>query len=298
MKSIVLKGAVMLMAAGCLFAAWLALSWGLADRAAYDARQSMRDWAYDGIASETKLARSIEGMRTAVSFAPNHPDYRDQLAKWLLMAYLLNHDQADAEEARAHLAHSSQIRPHWGGNLSTLIDLKFYLDEIDSDLFEAIALAERTNAWEPDVIQALVRVGSRHYAQLPGDQQREVISAIERGLRSPVKGLANRVVKLTREAAADWQLDFVRSLAVILSSDDWPARNQAAHTELALLIWPVASAAEKERMTVQIADVLATHNNRRIRQLVVRSGRLIAFCPRLPRTKNFRRLCEDSRILK
>ena len=275
----------------CVFVGWNALNWGLADRNAHQAARLMKQWRTGETANAATLAEAIRLTRLAVSQAGDNPDYRDQLATLLTRPFLLERSPELGLEAKQHLLHSRQIRPCWGKNWATYVELKHYLKEVDDDLFKAIEQATRCGPFEPAVLQSVTLVGVAHFGDLPSVTQQAVITNIGRGLDSLTGGLPSRTLKLTEQGYASWTLPFTERLIHLLAEKNWQPRSFTAKTRLALRLWPLMTQAQKHLIIPRMAAAVASSRNNRLLNLIRAEGKLAIICPYLPRNKTQRRYC-------
>jgi len=83
-----------------IYIGWLAIALGIADGHAYDAKQLEKQWKKQDNFSQAVLADAITLSEAAVHWAPDHPDYLDQLSRYLTLRYLIDKDQGTAERVR------------------------------------------------------------------------------------------------------------------------------------------------------------------------------------------------------
>lgn len=274
-----------------IYVGWLALSYGIADRYAYDAKQIEKSWGEkDGFNRET-LQTAIDKTETALNWHPNHPDYLDRSARLLLLDHIYTKNRATVELARTRLMTSRIIRPGWPGNWAVYLDLKDRMKESDQGLSNAIIESARIGPWEPSTLQAVTRVGVANYKSLSVTAKRAVDQSIQNGLDSRVPGLPNAINKLITQEADNWTLELTQSMIEILTTGDWSPSSTGAKTALSLTLWPLANSLEKHVMVVNIAGAVTNHRGDSLLRQVRAAGKLHLLCPRLPRMARFDRQC-------
>ncbi|MBT4161653.1 MAG: hypothetical protein HOC70_04960 [Gammaproteobacteria bacterium] len=289
-----MKPIAVLLALPLFYVAWLAINWGIADRYAYDARQLEKQWKKNDNFSQAVLQEAITGTKSAVKRAPDHPEYRDQLARLLILQLLMDRKPSVGEEAKEHLLHSRKIRPYWGSNWASHAELKHYLREIDDDLFQAIEKATRHGPWEAAVLQAITRVGVANYSSLPVSTQGTVIANIDRGLKSPVPSMPARILVVMEQEYKGWTLEFTSALAEMLTTGNWVRRSYAVNIKLSYRLWPLLTQAQRKLIVTQTVTAIVDSNGTGLLNLTKRAGKLTMICPRLPREDRFRRICRKA----
>ena len=282
----------------CLYIAWLALSWGLADRYAFDAAKFLKAWQGGKELTTVDLEAALTQTRKAINWAPDHPDYRDQMAQLLLITYQVSKNRDHIEEARNHLLHSRSVRPYWPKNWAAYTELKQYLGEVDADMQAALRAATQYGPWEARVLQIVTKIGVANFSSLDAETQQAVMGNIKRGLESPVRGVPRRIASHIEEGVSGWTLGFTTALLVHLSETDWQRRSFDVKTDLALLLWPLSTKSQQEKLTVQIVTAITNGGGNRLLKKVTDSGQLLQICPRLPREQRYRNLCNNNKTIK
>ena len=274
-----------------IYIGWLAIATGIADGHAYDAKQLEKQWKKQDNFSQALLTDAITLSEAAVHWAPDHPDYLDQLSRYLTLRYLIDKDQGTAERVRALLLHSRTIRPTWPGNWAAYIDIKHYTGETDADLGNAIVQGAHFGPWDPATIQAITQAGTTNWKVLTQEAKTAVSQTIRRGLASPVRGLPMRTAKLAERGVSGWTIEFTQALTRTLVDEEWRRANTGAYIRLTLTLWPLLSTQQKDLMLVKMMSKSSANN---LLKLAKDSGRLPFICPRLPRTPRFNQLCASA----
>jgi len=289
-----LRAAFLLLIIPCLYVGWLALRWGIADSYAYDARQLEKAWKADDNFSRNVLLEAISGTESAVRWAPDNPEYLDQLSRYLTLRYMTDKDQETAETIKAHLLHSRAIRPTWPGNWAAFIDIKYYAGEADDELNNALIQGAQSGPWDPSTIQAITQAGVAYWKVLDPEARNAVNHTVKRGLASPVSGLSMRTASLTEQGVGGWTIEFTQALKQTLVDEDWQQRNAGAYIRLTLTLWPLLSSEQKNALLVKMIDPIVSSGGNKLLKQVRDSGKLPFICPRLPRTPQFNRICAAS----
>lgn len=270
-----------------LYLCWLAFAWGIADGYAFDARAIEKHWKAENSFSRTVLVDAIAASEAAVHWAPNHPEYRDQLARYLTVRYLLDRDQATASMIKDHLTHSRAIRPVSPGNWAAFIDIKHYAGEVDDELNEAIIKGAAYGPWEPLMIQAIALAGVANYKDLGIEATAAVEQTLRRGLASPVSGLPMRTAELIELGASGWTIGLTESITSFLVNETWQGRSTPSNIRLSLTLWPLIPADQQEILMIKMIN---SPGNSFVNQLRLSDKRPV-ICPRVPRTSQFTRVC-------
>ncbi len=236
---------------------WFSLREGVADAHANEALALEKIWMKTSPPEARELRLSIEATRRAIHYSPRNPEYRDQIARYLIISSLVNRDSSKLAEAQVHLLVSRKVRPFWGRNWATYINLKRLLNEIDRDLSDAILEATRVAPREAVVIQAVVRVGVEHYRAFPEATKNAIRQTIIRGLESSVPGLPDRVYMSTMENVQHWSLEFTRDTIDGLVARDWTKRGGTMYAKLALQWWLIATPDHQRAIAIKASDVIA-----------------------------------------
>ncbi|MBT5442678.1 MAG: hypothetical protein HOK91_07805 [Gammaproteobacteria bacterium] len=274
-----------------IYIGWLAIALGIADGHAYDAKQLEKQWKKQDNFSQAVLADAITLSEAAVHWAPDHPDYLDQLSRYLTLRYLIDKDQGTAERVRALLLHARTIRPGWPGNWAAYIDIKHYTGKADADLGNAIVQGAHFGPWDPATIQAITQAGTANWKVLTPEAKNVVSQTIKRGLASPVPGLPMRTAKLTERGVSGWTIEFTQALTQTLVDEEWRRANAGAYIRLTLTLWPLLSNQQGDLLLVKMMSKSSANN---LLKLARDSGRLAFICPRLPRTPRFNKLCASA----
>lgn len=296
-SSSVIRLTAVLLILPCIYLGWLAVNWGIADRHAYDAAHIMKRWKEDQQIAREPLETTLIETERAVALAPDHPDYRDQLARLLIYQSILDRQPHLLGEAKQHLLHSRTVRPGWPTNWALFIEVKHRLDEIDADFAAAIVNATHYGPWSPEVLQTISRFGVVNFAALPDEAKTAVIGNIARGLRSPVGAMPNRIVQLVEQQAEGWTVPFARRVITVLVDAPWQRRAYTAKTKLGLRLWPLFNDTQRDILTVNIVAATVDSPGNSLIKLIKQSGKLAVMCPRLPREKRFQRYCNDKTLL-
>ena len=274
----------------CVYFAWQAYHWGVADRYSYEARQIEKLWKEERV-TRNSLAAAITEAKNAVEWAPDNPSYRDQLAHFLTMQYLMDRQADTAEQAKKHLLHSRSIRPKSPDNWASYIELKHYLGEADQALSEAITNAVAAGPWEPSVLQAVTTAGVTHFEALTSPAQSATIENIQRGLTSNIPRMPTKIVDVIEGAAAEWTVPFTEQLIDLLVNEPWQFRSEPAKTKLSLLFWPLLGERQRGILMAKIAGALESQRGNALIREVGASGQLPLICLYLPRIPKFARPC-------
>lgn len=274
----------------CVYLAWQAYHWGVADRYSYEARQIEKQWKKERVTRDS-LAAAITKAEKAVEWAPDNPSYRDQLAHFLTMQYLLDRQANIAEVAKKHLLHSRSIRPKSPDNWASYIELKHYLGEADQELSNAIINAVAAGPWEPSVLQAVTTAGVTHFETLTEPAQSATVDNIQRGLTSSIPGMPSQTLGIIESAAARWTLPFTEHVIDMLVNEPWQFRSEPAKTKLSLLLWPLLAERQRGFLMTKIAGALESQRGNALIREVGASGQLPLICLYLPRIPKFDRPC-------
>lgn len=275
----------------CLYILWFALTSGIADGYGHDAKQLESRLKEEDFEHTDDLNKAINLSRTAVDWAPTHPDYRDLLARLLTIRYIIDNRPATADEAKTHLLTSRSARPESARNWSAFANLKHQMGEADDEFSAAIVAATRLGPWEADTLQTVTRVGVANYRSLSAEAQSAVVDNIIRGLASKTRRLPNRIADLTVQEAQGWTVDLVQALTGALIGESWEPHSMLAKTQLSMAFWPVLSADQKDNLAVKIAAASSGSYGAAILDQLAKSGNLPYLCPRLPRVERVRRIC-------
>jgi len=262
----------------------------MADRAAYAANKVIEQWENSENRPRDMLTVAVDGTREAVVRAPNNPAYRDQLAKLLIYQFILDDDRSLGKEAKQHLLHSRSIRPQWPGNWAAYIELKYFLDETDPDLYKAIVQATNYGPWEPAVLQTVTRVGIARFKSMTPEAQTAVIANIQRGLTSRVRRVPDRIVSIMKQEVKGWTVALTQQIIIHLVSEAWPTHAHAAHVRLVLMWWPLLNSTQRQVLSIRMADAVSQSRGSTLIMQVKKAGRLPQLCPMLPR-KRFQPFC-------
>lgn len=276
----------------CLYVAWMALTWGIADRHANPAEQRLDDWAAGEPIIYEELSWAIAKTETAIEWAPNNPNYRDQLARLLLIRLIREQDLVSGESAKVHLLHSRQIRPEWPRNWALYINVKHNMAEADDALSEAIVTATGYGRWDPSLHRSVTEAGVAHYDKLTDDAKKAVIGNVQRSFNSPVPGIARQTIRLIVNQANGTSPEFINEMLNYLVIEPWSDRAQPHLIELTLLWWPYLNPEERLKTGVQIAGIMAVSKRNSLIRTVQKTGRLPEICPMLPRQARFKRACD------
>jgi hypothetical protein len=274
----------------CVYFAWQAYQWGVADRYSYEARQIEKQWKKERVTRDS-LTAAITKVEKAVEWAPNNSSYRDQIAQFLTMRYLLDRQANTVEQAKKHLLHSRSIRPKSPDNWAAYVELKHYAGEADQALSQAITNAVAAGPWEPNVLQAVTVAGVTHFKTLTAAAQSATIDNIERGLTSKIPRMPSKIVEVIEGAAAGWSLTFTEHVIDMLVNEPWQFRSEPAKTRLALLLWPLQNKRQGDILVVKIAGALESQRGNGLIREVAASGQLPLICLYLTRTPKFDRPC-------
>lgn len=274
----------------CVYFAWQAYHWGVADRYSYEARQIEKLWKEERVTRDS-LAAAITEAKNAVEWAPDNSSYRDQLAHFLTMRYLMDRRADTAEQAKKHLLQSRSIRPKSPDNWASYIELKHYLGEADQALSEAITNAVAAGPWEPSVLQAVTTAGVTHFEALTSPAQSATIENIQRGLTSNIPRMPTKIVDVIEGAAAEWTVPFTEQLIDLLVNEPWQFRSEPAKTKLSLLFWPLLGERQRSILMAKIAGALESQRGNALIREVGASGQLPLICLYLPRIPKFARPC-------
>jgi hypothetical protein len=184
----------------CLWGLYKALCLGVADVVAYKARYQLKSWEQaQRLPTTAEADYALEKASSALSWAPNNPEYLDLRAHLLTYKSLVlsNDETVDplsveslTQEALALYQQSTGLRPKWPYSWSRLALVKSYRGEFDQVFAEAVAKAVKYGPWEPGVHKTLLEAGLSGWPDLDLDTRRALASMTSRALRLDSRGIA------------------------------------------------------------------------------------------------------------
>lgn len=189
---------LVLIIASCCWGIYLGTRWMLGDIAAYHTRYDFERWERKGaFPSDEEVITSLGNIDTALSWAPDNPEYLELKAR-LLLFKAINRIMDDNEalplaeyQAAAELhRHALRIRPRWPYSWANLALVKSSMAEIDTEFDTALRNASQFGPWEMPVQLTTIQAGAMSWQSLALKQQRSVASVVDRGLVYQFKEVA------------------------------------------------------------------------------------------------------------
>lgn len=271
----------------CVYLAYVAGKWGLADYYAEQSYQITRSWA-NGEVTEASWHENHELLDKALSLDPTHPTYNHRMGRLYHIRMSMDSAQRNEYAFRAieHLDRSLEIRPYWPMTWANLALVKRDLREFDDRFAEAAVNAARYGPWEPGVHRILASIGLPYGILLEGDAKTAVVGSITRGLRSPVRGAARNVLARLKAYSTFADKTLIGALEVMLLEHEWDDK-AGVFTEVAMLFWHRWSDEARRTLAREIAGVA----NHRVLRVVRDHDRLMLVCPWMARDGVYERFC-------
>lgn len=273
----------------CLYLAYVAGKWGLADYYSEQSYQITRSWA-NGEVTEESWQKNHGLLDKALSLDPIHPTYNHRMGRLYHIRMGMKPLERDKYGALAkqHFEHSLEIRPYWPLTWANLALVKRDLREFDERFFEATVNAARYGPWEPGVHQILASIGLPYtfvFADEP-EAKAAIVGSVTRGLRSPVSYAPREVLVQLKQSRLSVDAELIAALENMLLDHEWD-RNTEVFTEVALLFWNRWS----DGVPQELARKIAGAADRRVLNVVDQYDKLMRVCPWMQRDDNFDRYC-------
>lgn len=273
----------------CLYLAYVAGKWGLADYYSEQSYQITRAWA-NGEVTEESWRKNHALLDRALSLDPTHPTYNHRMGRLYHVRMGMEPLRRDENGALAkqHFERSIEIRPYWPLTWANLALVKRDLREFDDRFFEATIKAARYGPWEPGVHQILASVGLPFafvFADEP-EARAAIIGSVTRGLRSPVSYAPREVLAQLKNSQLLVDAELIAALENMLLAHEWD-RNTEVFTEVSLLFWSRWPDGVPQQLSRKIAGVA----DRRTLSVVDQYDKLMRVCPWMRRDGYFDRYC-------
>ncbi|MEM7407778.1 MAG: hypothetical protein AAF458_20980 [Pseudomonadota bacterium] len=189
-----------------------AVSIGVADLLATDARQFLDDAAHAnrGV-THARWQQAVDGLRRARHLNPWNADYTADMARLYIWQSWQQVERPGAAEAytraAAHLYRETLARrPSWGYAWAELADTVATTDGISAEVETAVRLSGRLAPYEQQALRRVLWVALPSWPALDADMRDEVRTLVRNALR-----LNSESAWLTRLAARfDWQQELTR----------------------------------------------------------------------------------------
>lgn len=150
-------------------------------QAAQDRQVSMPDRKWQDIRIKLQKALSLEA---------DKPEFLHHLGNaWLLQyRYASNSDEtaiAAREQAAEYFRQAMTLRPTWPHDRVDYLLAKYRLQDIDSEFYRQLLMANRLGPWEAWVQQITAETGLQLGDQLPADVRDTVAASIINGVQHP-----------------------------------------------------------------------------------------------------------------
>lgn len=275
----------------CLYLAYVAGKWGLADYYAEQSYQTLVSWRTDELTLDS-WAEAHDALRRALELDPMHPTYHHRMGRLYHLRLRMEPLQRDewGALAKQHFHESLAVRPYWPLTWANLALVKRDLAEFDNEMVEALVNAATYGPWEPGVHEMLAEVGLPYLAAFSGDAKAAITGSIARGLRSPVPRAPRAVLEKLKQYQASIDQDLAAALESMLVSEEWTDAKEILFTEVSLMLWNEWSPAGRRAL---MDNIMGSTDRLPVLNLVSRYGKLGMVCPRLPRDNKFQRFCRD-----
>lgn len=246
------------LAGGAATTGYYSLTWGLADRPAFQAQRIINGAERGEVVTLDSFDQAIALAREALVLNPSHPAYLDQLASYLLVKLELEFNQQTAEEAKRLLLASREIRPESPTNWAHFITLKHLMAEPDRELSEAISTGIHVGPWEPKIIETVAEAGIASFSSFDPATRLKILDMIKRGLDSPSGGVPEKVAAAIRKHPSSWTLELIQALLDHLVLETWtgPYANHRARSDVAVMFWKVASHHQRRELAQKLARTI------------------------------------------
>lgn len=286
-----------LVAGLCLYLAFVAVTWGIAD---YRFRQTTRlAEAWGGRLPSTSAWHQAYGhAQQILSLDPTNPNYND-FAAWLAYVGMLLTPGQQAtwgKTAEGYYRAALAVRPKWPPAWSGLALVKVRLGHFDARLDRAILNATRFGAWNAPVLRDIAAMGSVGLSRYPQPVQAAIAASDARGLMSPQPGVAPVVLNSLRHYPRRDLTAMMPAIGKALLARHW--RHDEFHREttlarITLTFWDFFRPGERGQL---LSTSLAAAGDRVVLGIAARQHKLLVICPRVPAGAAFDQWCANRRL--
>lgn len=276
----------------CLYAAYVAGKWGLADLYFVRAYDLMNKWTGQPTAGEWNDA--LGEMQRAVAWDKSNPDYNDGLARLCYLGTLVIPSEREKYGGCAETAFEASIsaRPTWPSAWAGLAYVKAALGESDARLERAVLEATQLGAWDPEVHRLVAVVGTLGLDGLPPKVQSAIIDNDVRGIAGPEIGRAMEVVDaLEGYAPSDLRLVMVEAAAEMQAMawvDDRGMRRYKTFSRVSIEFWTYFTPSQRELFLDRAVQNMGLSP---VLSLARKHHRLADVCPLVARQEGAARFC-------
>ncbi len=167
---------------------YVATQWGLADVYYRPAMNQLKNWRAGKIELENQDWEKLRiNLSKAVELDPDNPKIHENIA----LAYegrfdylSVNDEEAEPyrEQALKHYRQSTLLRPTWPYAWSKLAAVKYRLDQLDDEFYQAYKNAVRLGPWEPIIQLKLIEIGLLKWMVMPKSERSLVFKIISNAL--------------------------------------------------------------------------------------------------------------------